>query len=103
MSGVAGRSGPPGNNNGGKAKRWEAALERAFAAWPEPPDCSDCTPLMRGLNMAAHGFVGEVMEKKDIAFYRETADRLDGKAHQSIDADLRGQFSVIATPLDEKL
>ena len=75
---------PLGNHNAAKAKRWEAALERAFAAWPNEPDMTDCSPLMIGLNTAAHGFVKKVMEERDIAFYRETGDRLDGKPAQAV-------------------
>lgn len=99
MSGGA----PFGNQNGAKAKRWEASLERAWAAWPEKPDAMDCSPLMRGLNEAAYLFVSDVMSKHDVAFYRENADRLDGKAHQSIDASVRASVVIAADKHDETL
>lgn len=91
---------PFGNQNGAKAKRWEAALERAWAAYPNPPDDTDCTPFMRGLNLAAHNFVDDVVKKRDVAFYRENADRLDGKAHQSVDASVRGSMNVMLDSAD---
>lgn len=75
---------PIGNQNAAKAKRWTAAIERALEAWPQEPDSTDCTPLMRGLNAAAFAFVGQMMDKRDAAFFREFGDRLDGKAAQAI-------------------
>lgn len=92
--------GQPGNQNAAKAKRWEAALERAWAAYPELPDSTDCTPFMRGINLAAFQFVDDVIKKRDIAFYRENADRLDGRSHQSIDASVRGSMTVTLDSAD---
>jgi len=82
---MAERGGQPGNQNAAKAKRWEAALERAFAAYPDEPDMTDCTPFMIGLNKAAANFVKRTMEvDADLGFFRETGDRFDGKAAQSL-------------------
>jgi len=91
---MAGIGGPFGNQHAAKAKRWEAALERAFAAWPEPPDCTDCSDFMRGLNMAAHAFVSELMARRDIAFFREAGDRFDGKAAQAVTLASDPEFPV---------
>ena len=77
-----------GNQNAAKAKRWSAAIERALEAYPNPPDSSGCTPLMVGLNNAAHQFVHKVMIEGDVAFFREFGDRIEGKVSQSIDATL---------------
>jgi hypothetical protein len=82
---MAGIGGPPGNNYAGKAKRWSEAIERAIEAFPEQPDISGCTPFMVGLNNAAHEFVAKLMEERDIQFFREFGDRLEGKPHQCVD------------------
>ena len=87
---------PLGNQNAANAKRWAAACERAFAAWPNKPNTTDCTPFMVGLNEAAHEFVKGVMTKNDIAFFREVGDRFDGKAAQSVSvtAELRKSSDI---------
>lgn len=73
---------PIGNDNRARSKRWAAAIERAVECWPNPPSGVDCSDLIKGLNKAAHGFVGKMLEERDIAFFREFGDRLDGKAKQ---------------------
>jgi len=95
--------GQPGNQNAAKAKRWESALERAFSAYPNPPDCTDCNDFMRGLNLAAHEFVKNVMTANDIQFFRETGDRFDGKAVQSVQNEHSGHVTLTANPTDESL
>lgn len=75
---------PLGNQNAAKAKRWEAAICRALEAWPNPPDSTDCNELMRGINQAAFEFVKKLMSEKDIQFFREMGDRIDGKPSQAI-------------------
>jgi hypothetical protein len=77
---------PLGNNNHGKAKRWAAAIERALErletgqARPE-----DVSPLVAGIDRAADAFVLEMMENKELGYFKELGDRIDGKAAQSID------------------
>lgn len=73
---------PIGNQNASKAKRWSAAIERAVEAYPNPPDVTGCTPLMIGLNNAAHQFVHKMMIEGDVAFFREFGDRIEGKVAQ---------------------
>lgn len=73
---------PIGNQNAAKGKRWSAAIERALEAWPDKPDVTGCTALMIGLNEAAHAFVGEMLLKRDVAFFREFGDRVEGKVAQ---------------------
>lgn len=86
---------PIGNNNAGKSKRWEAALERAYAAWPNEPDSTGCTPFMIGLNKAAHNFVKRTMAADaDLGFFKETADRFDGKAVQAITGGDGGPLTI---------
>ena len=85
---MATRGAPIGNQNAAKSKRWEAAIERALAAWPDPPDSEGCTDFTRGINQAAHQFVGKMMREDDLGFYKEFGDRIDGKPKQSVDATL---------------
>lgn len=77
---------PEGNQNRANAKRWSAAIERAVASWPSPPSDVDCSDLVKGLNKAAHAFVGKMLAENDLGFFREFGDRLDGKAKQQIEA-----------------
>jgi hypothetical protein len=76
---------PLGNQNAAKARKWRDAIERALAAWPDKPP----NPLEseRGLNEAAALFVAEMMAKKDLGFFREFGDRIDGKPAQAIVGD----------------
>ncbi len=92
--------GQPGNQNAAKGKRWEAALERAFAAWPNPPDCTDCNDLMRGLNMAAHVFVRNTMAGEEFRYFQETGDRFDGKVTQPVEqkTELSGSLELSQRP-----
>jgi hypothetical protein len=74
---------PLGNQNAAKAKRWEAAIERALErranGKPLPDDVSD---LIRGIDAAADEFVGQMFATKDLGYFKEFGDRLDGKAKQ---------------------
>ena len=76
---------PLGNQFAAKAKRWEAAIIRAVEAWPNKPDTTGCNALMIGLNEAAHAFVGKMMDEKDLGFFKEFGDRLEGKAAQGLE------------------
>lgn len=75
---------PYGNQNAAKAKVWRDAINRALEYWPEVPPCLS---VNRGITEAAHEFVRTMMEGKDIAFFRELGDRLDGKPAQAITGD----------------
>lgn len=72
---------PYGNQNARKAKIWRNAIDRALAAWPER-----CVSLEvnKGLDEAAYLFVNELMTKKDLGFFKEFGDRIDGKPAQAI-------------------
>jgi len=96
---------PLGNQNAAKAKRWEAAVIRAFEAWPEAPDSTDCNDLMRGLNAAAHEFVRNVMTANDLGYFREVGDRFDGKAAQQVihSGDPESPVRIFASSPDEKI
>ena len=86
---------PLGNQNAAKAKRWEAAILRAVEAWPKEPDTKDCSALMIGLNKAAYEFVKGVYERKDLGFFKEFGDRLEGKSAQVIAGDSENPLTVI--------
>ena len=77
---------PAGNQNAAKAKRWTAAVERALArkatGESAPEDVSD---LIRGIDKAADEFVAQVFEIKDLGYFKELGDRLEGKPSQALD------------------
>jgi hypothetical protein len=88
---------PIGNQNAARARKWRDAIERVLASWPDKPD----TPLQseRGLHEAAFLFVSEMMNKKDLGFFKEFGDRLDGKPAQAIVGDADADPVQIAWPL----
>lgn len=79
---------PLGNQNAAKAKRWQAAIERALerraTGQPRPTDVSQ---LIAGLDLAADEFVARMLEDKDLGYFKELGDRLDGKPKQTIGGD----------------
>lgn len=87
---------PLGNQNAAKAKRWTAAIERALerraTGRTRPDDVSD---LMRGLDLAADLYVAQLFEAKDLGYFKELGDRVDGRAHQTIEADVRGNLAEV--------
>lgn len=84
MSGPLGGA-PEGNQNAAKGKRWRDAIEHCVERLPDGPDLENCLPLLRGLRMAASAFVETMIAQKDIAFFREFGDRIDGKALQAVE------------------
>lgn len=75
---------PLGNQNAVKGKRWSQAIERALVAYPAKPVSLESN---RGIDEAAFEFVAKLMADKDIGFFRELGDRLDGKPAQAIIGD----------------
>lgn len=77
---------PLGNQNAAKGKRWAAAVERALArratGQPAPQDVSE---LIRGLDAAADAFVEQMFHAKDLGYFKELGDRVDGKPAQALD------------------
>lgn len=86
---------PLGNTNAAKAKKWTAAIERALQRFPELATAEGKSDYMKGLDEAADAFVGELMARKDIQFFKEMGDRLEGKAHQSADVNLSGTLHSV--------
>jgi hypothetical protein len=72
---------PLGNQNAAKGRRWANAVERAMNAWPEKPVSLE---INKGLDEAAFEFVKQMMLDKDLGFFREFGDRIDGKPAQAI-------------------
>jgi hypothetical protein len=89
---------PLGNQNAAKAHKWAAAIERALArkatGAPPPEDVSD---FIRGLDKAADEFVSQLFDKKDLGYFKEMGDRMDGKPTQAIDATVKGSLAEVLT------
>lgn len=49
---------------------------------------------MKGIDSLADSFVEQKQSENPIAFYKEFGDRIDGKAHQSVDASITGGMTV---------
>ncbi len=95
---------PLGNQNAAKGKRWEAALERAFArrATGEPIP-TDSSPFMQGIDQAATIFVSQLFEIKELGYFKELADRLDGRAVQGIEGAGGGAILISVSQEHENL
>lgn len=78
---MAGRGAPPGNQNGAKGKRWAEALDRALKLFEDKK-----LKVTRGqaLDRIARNVVKEAI-LGDFWAVAEIGNRLDGKAHQSVD------------------
>lgn len=89
-----------GNQNAAKGKRWCAAIERSLArrvsGTPRPNDGS---ALMQGIDAAADEFVSLLFTNKDLACFRELGDRLDGKPHQTLEAEVTGNLAGVLAGL----
>jgi len=91
---------PFGNHNAAKGRRWAKAVERAVDAWPERAVSLE---VNKGIDNMAWEFVREMVTTKDIAFFREFGDRIDGKAVQASEISgpdggalqLRGVISLV--------
>ena len=89
------RGAPLGNKNAAKGKQWSAALERSLerriTGKPAPADVSD---LIRGLDAAADLFTEEMFVKKDLAYFKEFGDRMEGKSSQSAEVSIEHSGAV---------
>lgn len=75
---------PIGNTNARRGRQWTKAIERAVEAWPNRVLS---LPSQKGIDDLAYDFVGKMREEKDLGFYREFGDRLEGKPAQVIIGD----------------
>lgn len=73
---MAERGAPEGNTNAAKGARWRAAIDRALERRSKSEGIQE-------LDRLADKFLDEV-EAQGINGYKELADRLDGKPHQTI-------------------
>ena len=89
------RGAPLGNKNAAKGFAWKAAIERCVEAWPTKPDQEGKSKYIIGLETMAYMFVGKMVESRDIAFFREFGDRLDGKPTQAVTMDVDMAYSEI--------
>jgi molecular chaperone GrpE (heat shock protein) len=87
------RGGQPGNKNGSKGKPWQDAINRALARRKDSGGTVD-----GGLNALADKFL-EAVADGGVAEFKEMADRLDGKAHQSTDSEV----TIAALPTNVNL
>jgi hypothetical protein len=92
-------SAPLGNQNAAKAKQWSAAIERALERMGDPsvdPDQPvERTPKMKALDTLADQFVAKIAADQDLGFYKEFADRLDGKPAQAIIGDPENPLQTV--------
>jgi hypothetical protein len=72
---------PLGNTNASRGRRWAHAVERAMNAYP---DRAVSLEINRGIDNAAHEFVAQLMAAKDLGFFKEFGDRIDGKPAQAV-------------------
>lgn len=91
---------PIGNQNAAKGKRWadavERALERRITGNPVVDDRSD---RMKAIDAAADLFVLQMFADKDLGYFKELGDRLDGKPTQQVDATVRGNLASILSAI----
>jgi len=73
---MAERGGQSGNNNAGKAKPWQAAINRALAKRSKVAEREALDDLAEKLL--------EKCDEGDLAALREMADRIEGRAAQSM-------------------
>jgi hypothetical protein len=82
----------PGNQYAAKAKLWKAAIERALDARAS---------RLEG-RLALDALAERLLEKcdeGDMAALKELGDRLDGKAHQTVDANVSGSLTTVLAGL----
>lgn len=96
-----GAGAPLGNRNAANAKRWSAAIERAIERYPTKSTPDGKNELMIGLDAAADTFVQQMMEAKDLGFFREFGDRLDGKSVQQSEVNLTADITARAHQLSD--
>jgi hypothetical protein len=86
---------PLGNENAKKGRDWADAIKRALARRGEGD-------YYRGLNMLAEKLLDKA-DAADMAALRELGDRIDGKPHQSLSAEVQGGLTINLPPADAAL
>jgi hypothetical protein len=92
---------PVGNQFAAKSKQWSAAIERALERRGDPsidPDKPVArTPRMKALDALAEAFIGKLEVEKDLGFFKELGDRLEGKAAQTLQGPEGGPMQARLT------
>lgn len=83
---------PLGNQNAARARVWRDAIERALDVWPDRAPAQ--MQSSRGLHEAAYLFVTQMMETKDLGFFREFGDRIEGKPAQALTGEGGGPIET---------
>ena len=83
---MATSGGQPDNHNSGKNKPWADALRKALAV-------TDPIKRRKKLFLTAEALVDKALEG-DVSALKEIGDRMDGKARQSIDAEVTGTLTI---------
>lgn len=76
---------PLGNKNAAKGHAWSEAIKRIIEAWPASPTKEGKSNYIIGLEAMAYLFVQKMIDSKDISFFKEFGDRLEGKPAQTVD------------------
>ena len=84
---------PKGNSNAKRGKEWRDAIMRELRRVGEERD-GDALSYHKGLDACAQEFV-KAVRAGDAWALKELGDRIDGKAHQSIDADINSVNRLI--------
>lgn len=97
------KGGQPGNQNAAKAKRWNDAIDRALAKRSKAAGIEELDRLAeKFLDAIEDMTIGTEKRGPSIAGFSELADRLDGKAAQSVDLDatVRGGITLTVAESD---
>lgn len=90
---------PFGNQNAVKAKRWQQAIDRALAKRGKGDMIAELDRLAEKFLEAVEDMTVPTEKRgPSIAGFTELADRIDGKANQSVTADVthRGLVEVLS-------
>ena len=91
MSGTPGA--PVGNTNAKRGAEWREAIKRALTRASERLGNGDEIGYRRGLDLVADKFIAAASDGEAWAI-KELGDRMDGKPHQSIVADISATVFV---------
>ena len=86
---------PLGNRNAARARVWQAAIMRAL-------EQRSRLDQKEALDTLAHALIDKAADG-DMTALRELGDRLDGKPHQSVDAEISGGLDVNIQGTDAQL
>lgn len=92
---MAGPGAPIGNQNAVKAKRWQQAIDRALEKRSKAAGIDELDRLAElFLSTIEDMTQGNAQRAPSIAGFVDLADRMDGKAQQTIQADVDASLTV---------